>query len=148
MFENKIDSVEFTEEMKVKTAKETHSAIQVVPSFEKTYLIVAAIHKNPSNNYIHKVSCKKGIPINGYTYDSQTDSYHVDCADYLHLGYIPISFLANIKDCSFWKTRVPMSENVIKKYLTILQKKELKNFKNHFKTEHYEIHFIQMIDPN
>jgi len=37
---------------------------------------------------------------------------------------------------------------VLKKYLSSLQKKELKNFKNHFKVEDYEVQFIQMIDPN
>ena len=41
-----------------------------------------------------------------------------------------------------------MSENVIKKYLTTLQKKELKNFKTHFKAEEYDIQYIQMIDAN
>lgn len=142
------EDLETTPELKAKTAKELQHALEVCPSFERTYIIVVARHKERGRNFVNRISCKKGLPIGGYTYDAQTDSYHVDCADYLHLGYVSVSFMAKIKGLSGWEVRVPMSENVLKKYLSSLQKKELKNFKNHFKTEEYDIQFIQMIDPN
>lgn len=137
-----------TPELEAKTAKEIKNSLEINKSFEQTYIIVIAYNRERGRNFVNKISCKKGLPIGGYTYDSQSDSYHVECTDYLHLGYIPISFVARIKSLKDWEIRVPMPETVIKKYLSSLQKKELRNFRNHFNSETYEIQFIQMIDPN
>lgn len=142
------DIVLSTPEMRAKVGKEIHHFVEVLPAFERTYIIVTAIHREKGRNFVTRISCKKGIPIGGYTFDSQTDSYHVECADYFHLGYVPMSFVARIKGLNHWEMRIPMPENAIKKCLTNLQKKELKNFKNHFKAESYEYQYIQMIDPN
>lgn len=146
----KSDSSELiiTPELKAKSSKEIHNSLEIHSSLEKTFIIVAAIHKEIGKNFVNKISCKKGLPIGGYTYDSQSDSYYFECADYFHLGYVPISFFAKIKATSDWQVRIPMTENVIKRYLTSLQKKELKNFKNIFKSEEYNFQYIQMIDPN
>ena len=122
-----------TPEFKAKTAKEFHHFLEVLPSFEQTYIIVTAINHERGRNFVNRISCKKGLPIGGYTYDAQSDSYHVDCADYLHLGYVPISFMARIKGMEDWHMRVPMPENVLKKFLSSLQKKELRNFTNTFR---------------
>ena len=137
-----------TPELKVKSSKEIHNNLEMHSSLEKTFIIVAAVHKEKNKNFVNKISCKKGLPIGGYTYDSQSDSYYYECADYFHLGYVPISFFAKMKTTSEWQVRIPMIENVIKRYLTPLQKKELKNFKNIFKSEDYNFQYIQMIDPN
>jgi hypothetical protein len=131
-----------------KSIKEIKSNIEVSISSEQTYIIVVAIHKDRSRNTIGKISCKKGLPIGGYIYDSQTDTYHIECMDFLHLGFTPVSFIGRIKGITHWEMRIPMSENVIKKYLSTLQKKELKNFRHHFGVEEYDIQFIQMIDAN
>ena len=53
-----------------------------------------------------------------------------------------------MKGCTEWGMRVPMPESIIRKCLSPLQKKELKNFKNHFGPEEYTIEYIQMIDAN
>lgn len=137
-----------TPEFKAKASKDLQHFMEILPSFERTYIIVTAHNHEFGRNYVNRISCKKGLPIGGYIYDSQSDSYHVDCADYFHLGYIPISFVARIKGMEDWQMRVPVPENVLKKFLTTLQKKELRNFKNHFKAENFDIQFIQMIDPN
>jgi hypothetical protein len=142
------DFVLVTADFKAKTAKEVLHFMEVQPSFERTYIIVTATHRERVRNFINRISCKKGLPIGGYVFDSQTDSYHIECADYLHLGYVPISFVTKIKGLDHWETRVPMPENVLRKYLNSLQKKELRNFKNHFKAEDYEVQYVQMIDPN
>lgn len=138
----------FSSEQKTKSAKETAHALEVMPALERTYVIVVAVHKEKNRNIINRISCKKGIPIGGYVFDSQTDSYHVECTDYLHLGFLPVSFVAKMRGVEHWEMRLPMPELVLKKYLTSLQKKELRNFKSHFKSEEYDIQYIQMLDPN
>lgn len=137
-----------TPELVAKAAKETKEHIQVIQTPERTYLIVLAVSKEKSKNMISKVTCKKGIPIGGYVYDQQNDSYHVECCDYLHLGYVPISYVIRIRGVPDWEARVILPESVIRKFLSSQQKKELKNFKAHFRSADYDLEYIQMIDPN
>lgn len=146
MFDYEINTL--PPEVKLKAAKEVRDQLEISVSDERTYIIVVAIHKEHSRNVISRISCKKGLPLGGYTYDSQSDTYHIECMDYLHLGFAPCSFIARIRDIKHWETRVPLPESVIKKYLSPLQRKELKNFKTHFNAEDHDIQYIQMIDPN
>lgn len=142
------DLVVATPEFKDKTAKEVHNNLEISPSFEQTYIVLIAVHKDNSKNFITKISCKKGAPIGGHLYDTQSDSYHVECADYFNLGFVPISFVAKIKGLDSWQMRVPIPESVLKKYFTSFQKKEIRNFKNQHKSETYKLQFIQMLDVN
>jgi len=132
----------------VKICREQKEKIQVV--FEKTpsFLVVAAVAKDRNKNSIVKITCKNGIPLGGYVYDNQTDTYQYECADCLQLGVIPISAFIKLKDNSSWKAKVPVAEGVLKKYLSDMQKKELKMFRSHFPITDFDIHFIQMISPN
>lgn len=137
-----------SDETNIRSAKSVQNALEIVISSHRTYLIVVARNKNFEKNSISRINCKKGLPIAGYIYDSQSDSYYIDCSDYLQLGYIPVSFSAKMKGSNSWTARIPAPEAVIKKYLSDLQKKELTNFKSHFKSEEYDLEYIQMIDPN
>lgn len=132
----------------VKICREQKEKMQVV--FEKTpsYLVVAAVSKEPKKNSIVKITCKRGIPFGGYVYDNQSDTYHYECTDCLHLGIIPVSAFVKLKDNSAWRVKVPMAESVLKKYLSDMQKKELKMFRNHFPPTDYDLHFVQMTAPN
>lgn len=132
----------------IKTLKELKSSCEVVPAQEETFIIVVAIHKNKERNYIARLNCKNGIPIGGYIYDSKNDTYQIECFDYCNLGNIPISYFLYVKNVKHWKIRVPMSYNLIQKFLTLQQKKDLKSFKRQFKADEFDIQYIQMIDPN
>jgi hypothetical protein len=131
-----------------KTIKEVHRSFKVILSNSSTYIIVVAVHNDQSKNFINKINCKKGIPIGGYAYDSQSDSYLYECADFFHLGHVPVSFMVEQKENDFWGFYVPMPEVTIRKFLDDMQKNELKKFKNHFKSNEYKIRYVQMIDPN
>lgn len=142
------NDVALTDDVIQKASKETHRNLIVSATTQFTYVIVAAVHEDTSKNFINKISCKKGIPLGGYVYDAQSDAYYIDCADFLHLGYVPLAFEAKMDGVDDWKISVPMPESVVKKYLSVMQKKELKNFKNHFSDQFYKIHYIQIVDPN
>lgn len=112
---------------------------------ELTYLVVLAHHMDNSNNLLHRISCKKGVPIKGYVYDSHNDAYHVECCDYMHLGYIPVSLF--LRQGS-WKIRVPVPEDIVLMNLNESQKLDLENFKLSFKNTLFKLEFLQVIDPN
>lgn len=137
-----------TAEIKIKCAKDIQNSFVIESSIENTLLVVVAINRNECMNSVNKISCKKALPLGQYAFDIQSDSYLIECVDYLHLGTIPISYIAKVKDQNSWHVRVPLPEKVIMKFMTPMQKKELKNFKNHFKIDEYIHQFIQMIDPN
>ncbi len=143
------DLIVVTPELKIKAAKDQKDHMEIHACVERTYLIVAAVHRDKARNAINRISCSKGVPIAGYVYDASTgqEAYVYECCDYLHLGYIPASFVAKMQGSS-WEVRVPMCESVIKKFMSSQQRRELKNFKNHFRPEDYHVEFIQMIDPN
>jgi hypothetical protein len=132
----------------VKILKEVHNGVYVLKELLETYIIVVATNKDSNKNYINSISCKKGIPIEGYVYDAQSDCYFIECSDFLHLGVIPFSFVIKSKSSQYWKTNIPIPESVIKKNLTDSQKKDLRNFKNHFKSDDYIINYVQMVSPN
>lgn len=131
-----------------KVLKDVYRNLKISFGNSSTIIVVIAVSNDDSKNFLNRVSCRKGIPLSGYVFDVQTDSYIVECADFLNLGSIPYTFVATQKDKKEWKTFVPMPESVIKKCLSDFQKNELKKFKSHFKSNDYRIEFIQMIDPN
>lgn len=130
-----------------KAIKDQKDHFDIITTPDRTYLIVAAIHNNPIKNNINRISCRNGVPISGYTFDAKDEAYCYECNSYLNLGYIPASFIAKIKDTG-WQVRIPMCESVLKRFMTSLQKRELKNFKAHFKPDEYRIEFIQLLAAN
>lgn len=136
------------QEQELKVTKEVRNNLEIFPSSEQTYVIVCAVNKDATKNNIARISCKKGLPLGGYVYDSQADCYHVNCSDYLHLGFIPVSYIGKMNGLFHWSVKLPLPESIVKKYLTPLQKKELRNFRNHFSVEEFDIQYIQMIDAN
>ena len=140
--------VAITPELQTKATKDQKENVEIISSLERrTYLIVAAVHSNPAKNNINRISSRTGTPIAGYVYDSQSEAYCYDCNSYLNLGYIPISFAVKVRNTG-WQMQIPMSESVLKKFMTTLQKRELKNFKTHFKSDEYRIEFLQLLAAN
>jgi len=132
----------------VKICREQKEKMQIKLEDIPSYLIVAAVSKMPSKNTVVKISCKKGIPLGGYVYDNQSDTYHYECSDYLALGVLPVSAFMTFKEKNSWKVKVPLATSVLKKYLSEMQKKELKRFLKDFPASDFDLHYIQMTSPN
>jgi len=139
---------DYTSEEKNKHAKEIQKQLIIKPDSANTYIVVTAFDTENSSNFVNRLTCRNGLPIGGYVYDAQNDCYFVECADFLVLGAIPIAYVASFEGDVNWKSRVPISSSVIKKYLSPLQKQELKNFQKKFKSPKFRINFVQMVDPN
>lgn len=129
-----------------KDIKDLKSRLRVIPSFsQSTYLVALIIDKHGDNNNITQISCERGLPIGGYVYDSVTDCYKVTCVDYLALGYIPVSFRAEMDHSDSWGAPIPMPENIINRYLSQQQKIDLRLFKSKYKTGQYDLQYLQMV---
>lgn len=115
---------------------------------EKTYLIIAAVDKSTKRNQITKVSCKKGLPVPGLAYDTQSDAYLISCISHSEIGSIPISVKMIQKENQNWRISLPLPEKTIKRFLSSFQKKSLKNFISQFDNREVDFKFIQFIDVN
>jgi len=135
-------------DLELRAAKTVHKSLVVETSDSASYIIVVAVCVDSNKNFINRITCKKGVPIQGYIYDSQTDSYLIECADFFHLGFIPVSYVVKQNGIYAWEVHVPMPESIIKRHLLPQQKKELQNFKKHFNSKEYMISYVQMVFPN
>jgi hypothetical protein len=126
--------------------REVKSHLEVVPSADSTYVTVLAVHKDPTQNFVRRVSAKRGVPVAGYgyVYDMPHECYLVRCVDFLGLGYVPLSFRMAVKGVTEWTAEVPMPESVLKKALSPQQRKDLKKFMSNFR-ENYTFEFIQLL---
>jgi len=141
-----LDTIIVTPDLKAKSSKDERDNLEVVCSSDSTYIILVAVHKESSRNVLNKISCKKGLPIGGYLYDSVSDCYQISCADYVQIGYIPVSMILRVGGVQNWQTRIPLTEAVIRRFLTTSQKKDVKNFRAIYKADEFTIQYVQLLD--
>lgn len=125
--------------------KKIKGSLRIVKVQDPTHITVLAISKDPLQNYSNNIATDGGIPIGGYTFDSLQQCYSVFCSNSLELGFIPVSFIAQMSHVSNWEIRIPMPATVIKKYLSIKQNDRLKEFCGIYKDHKFE--FLQMLIP-
>jgi hypothetical protein len=124
------------------TKSEIKKSILLKVCSEHTHVFVLAL--NPSQNKLTSIVYKeKSSPIAGYTYDAKFGQYYVECANYLDLGTIPISFSIRIDKISRWECKIPLTEPIIKKYLDAKQVEQLWKFKDTNKGCKFE--FMQLV---
>ena len=102
------------ENLHAKALKDLRDRMRIEVSSDRTLMIVVVTHDDPVKNELTRVSCRKGFPLFGYLYDSQGDSYYIECVDYFTLGYIHVSFFQTMPGVGNWKTRIPMPESTTK----------------------------------
>jgi hypothetical protein len=117
--------------------------LQLTKRPSNTFLVVVAVHHEDDKNKFAKISCKWGVPIGGYIYDAINDCYLIKCLDYLNLGNVPVSYKLAIKDFPFWSISAPLPESILKRYMTPLQKSDMKKYKQAMVG--CKFYFLQMI---
>ena len=147
---DEFDAPVFDEEIKLlgkegKDIKDFQSSIILEPQPFPTLIVAYAVHKNPSNNAVKSIQGKQGIPIGGYSYHVVEDCFDVRCVDTLPLGEIGVSLKMTLPGCSQWHVFVPLPENIIKRYLANKQKNDLRNFREKYPANDFNIEYFQMI---
>jgi hypothetical protein len=130
---DRINSIIFKEELVVldkKRKAEVKKSIILKGCGESTQIFTLALHA--ARNKLTSIDAKEGKPLSACTYDSKFNRYYVECVDYLDLGVIPISFSIKVARISHWECKIPMTENVIKKYLNRDQIQSLEKFQARF----------------
>lgn len=106
-----------------------------------TYLFVLARDTESQNsNIVKRLTCQRCYPLGGYAYDVVNDCFHVDCADYLDLGCVPVSTRICLPG---WSQVIPSPESVLLSKLTQEQRLKLKDFKSAYRPKRFNLNFLQ-----
>jgi hypothetical protein len=121
---------------------EIKKSIKIKICVENTHIFVLAL--NSSKNKLISIDYKeKSIPMAGCVYDAKFGKYYVECVEYLDLGTIPVSFSIKIDKISRWESKIPITEPVIKTYLSEQQVANLEAYKIRNKGCRFE--FMQLV---
>ena len=131
---------------KAKYIRSQKEGFQLAISAEETLVVAVAISQDQSKNIITRINCRHGVPISGYAYDPNLDSLYLECRDFMILGLVPLSMKLTVKGVQFWSQHVPLSESLIRKVLSLQQKRDYLKFKADYAD--HEIQFVQMLNPN
>lgn len=133
----------------VKDLREIKSAYEIELTDESTFLVALAVHRIDEFNNLKKIPSCWGQPIGGYTYDEQNKFYIVRCVDSFAIGFIPVAYQLKIKNTDNWQMRVPLSEKIIKRYMTPDQKADYRKFQSTYAgvnaVTNCKIEFFQMV---
>lgn len=141
-----------------KDIKEFKGKLKLIKTDSPSYVVMIISHKEYNKNDICKLSCrrmipmdgystnKKIVPIGGYVYDFVSDTYSVNCIDYLSLGFLPFCFKMTMENVGQWSVFVPIPEKIIRDNLPDLQKSDLDKFKLLYNNkEEFNQEFIQFV---
>ena len=135
-------------DLESKLAKRAAKGLQVRVDRCHTVVLVVAIAHDHDKNFVKRINCKNGVPISGYIYDTQSDSYFYECADFLPLGTVPISFRLSVDGDPDFDMVVPIPEKLLKTFFSDGQKKIVASFRKHFSSKDYRVAFVQQLEPN
>lgn len=119
--------------------------VRKMDSIVRVFLYVSNL-KDKSKNKITHLKCQSGIPINGFAYDTSTDSCLISAEEVTHLVDLPFSFSISIG--SEWKEETIVPSSIIVKCLSIPEKENYNRFLEKYPKETHEIKFIQFKDCN
>ena len=101
--------------------------------------------EDPHSNELNSVRTL-GDPLGCYAYNSVQDVYYVNCVQSIDLGPISVSYRLKTPVGVDTNHIIALPDEVIEKYLSPTQKKNLKVFREKFKAPRYNIKFMQAIN--
>ena len=142
-----------------KDNRDLKSKLKLYKDESPSFVVLIVCHREKEMNSVTRLSCKrlipldgypsesrvKLIPVGGYVYDAVSDSYVVNCIDYLPVGFIPFCFKARMEGVGLWSIPIPFSESVIKRYINPLQRADLDKFQHAYKDDQFAHQFIQFV---
>ena len=109
---------------------------------QRTHVVAVFLDPDNQKNKLVSIPCL-GVTVNGYAYDFTTDSYVVECVDWLVLGFIEASCRIRINQS--YELKIPISNDCCERLLGKTQRRELRSF---VKTRGYDgllVEFLQTV---
>lgn len=119
------------------------SSLIVSRQRERTIVSLVIVDNEEKENKMSYLRCYGGTPFGGYAYDRAKDAYIISCVECCELGALAFSFSLTLKN-SNWRTKIPIPDEIVEKYLTTGQKSLLAEYREKYKDAKYKIEFMQM----
>jgi hypothetical protein len=127
-----------------KLGRDFRSSLEFIQSPDTVRVIAVALAHDRSQNKDLLIPCGDGDPLNNEVYDLVKDAFHVTGVDFLDLGEIPLSFCVQMKDVYGWQVDIPLPSNVVRRFLTTEQAKNLKQWQAQYSRREYSIRYLQL----
>ncbi len=112
---------------------------------EKMAIIMIVVDKEEANNFSKNIHCGEGICFAGYVHDLTSDSYVVDCVDFVSLGIVSASFKISMPNSGGWKMQIPLPEKLVESLIAPHYQTVVKAMKHKYSDPRYCFQYIQMI---
>lgn len=109
-----------------------------------TVVAVAYDSQAYENNKLLEISAQSGEPLNYEAYDIVRDAYHVEGVAYYEIGPIPVNYILRMEG-THWEENIPLPYSVIRKYMSEPQKKLFDEWRSRYKSNRYEIIYLQTL---
>jgi hypothetical protein len=119
--------------------------VEMVKGEKTVVVLVVRDVKHPKNNKHKRIQCQDGTGFCGYVLDLASDSYIVECLEFISLGNVHASYTLTMPNTAGWKMQIPMPESVIERLISPYHKRVLVQTREKYPRPDYELHFMQMI---
>lgn len=142
-------------EIPEKECREVKSKLKIQKIDQPTYVILLVVHNRRDENEIVRLNCRqllpisgypfntKIVPVGGYVYDSSSDTYIVNCIDYLPLGQLPFAYKVVMDEVGHWSSFIPVPSSVIRQSLTNDKRADLERFRIDYNEGEVNFQYIQ-----
>ena len=108
------------------------------------FVYAIANSKDEDDSFI-TIPAKFGEPIGNECYDMIKDVYYVHGVDFLAIGNISINYrLVDNTNC--WFSDIPLPLSVLKRHMSVGQKRKLDDWKSMYPPSAYNIEFLQVLN--
>lgn len=128
-----------------KDRKDIKRAIDLDQNDTGLHVVAIAVSKHDANRSIN-ISAREGVCLCHEFHDHVRDCYHVYAVDYLEIGHIPVNYVITITGIDNWYVDVPLPLSVLRRYMTLGQKKRFDAWKTKYPESDYYITFLQILN--
>jgi hypothetical protein len=128
-----------------KDCKDIKQSINFEQQGTGLYVVAIAISKHDSNRDI-QISTKYGVCLCNELHDHVKDCYHVYAVDYFEIGRIPVNYVITITGIDSWYADIPLPMSVLKRHMTLSQKRHFNAWKMNYPDSDYVITFLQILN--
>lgn len=109
---------------------------------QRTHVVAVLFDPHNQKNKLVSIPCL-GFNVSGYAYDFTTDSYVVECIDWLALGFIEAACRIRINQS--YDVKIPISNDCCERLLSKTQKRELRSFVKNGGYDGLRVEFLQTV---
>jgi hypothetical protein len=127
-----------------KDCRDIKRAIDVEQRDGSVHVFAIAVARNPDLNKGLMLSTKEGTSLGPEVYDHVRDCYHVYGVNFYEIGHIPVNYVLVLG--ANWCMDIPLPIPVLRRYMSVRQKKSFDLWKNTYPDDSYDINYLQTLN--